>query len=115
MKGDLISRGKAIERLRKAERLYHDTLMQELSDYEEWPAVEVAIDSCMSMTIDILSKMSPEGWHKAEDGDPEPEHATEYIVRDKVGIISGRLYHPGKGWGKPGRAPSEEVAEWKEI
>lgn len=51
-------------------------------------------------------------WHS---GTPTPEHTQEYIVKDATGIISGRLYHPGKGWGKPGRPPHDDVAEWMEV
>jgi len=70
-----------------------------------------ALQRLMAM---IMHLPSHGGWHSADE-EPTAEHTTEYIVRDSAGVISGRLYHPGSGWGKPGRAPSEEVAEWKEI
>lgn len=72
----------------------------------------IVIEACalvQSGELDVI-----DSWHSADE-EPTAEHTKEYIVRDKVGIISGRLYHPGKGWGKPGRAPHEEVAEWMEI
>ena len=48
-------------------------------------------------------------------GEPKPGHTTEYLVKDSTGIISTRLYHPGKGWGEPGRPPHKDVVAWARL
>lgn len=54
-------------------------------------------------------------WTKSADRLPEVERTTEYLVKDFAGIISTRLWHPRKGWGKPVRRPHDDVKEWMEV
>lgn len=98
--GGLISRQAALDRL----------------DYRQAQFVELGPEYFTALRNDIraLPTMEREEWISAETP-PVTEHTKEYLVRDFAGIISTRLYHPGKGWGKPGRAPHDDVAEWREL
>ena len=63
----------------------------------------------------IMAKPEPYRWIPCSERLPDVDQTTEFIVRDSAGIISGRLWHPGKGWGEPERPPRDDVAEWRPV